>query len=45
MHDEADFLSAIRQTPADDTARLVFADWLDEQDDPACKRKAAFIRL
>ena len=45
MHDEAGFLSAIRQTPADDTARLVFADWLDEQDDPACKAKAEFIRL
>lgn len=45
MHDEAGFLSAIRQTPADDTARLVFADWLDEQDDPTCKTKAAFIRL
>jgi uncharacterized protein (TIGR02996 family) len=34
MHDEDGFLSAIRQTPTDDTARLVFADWLDEQDDP-----------
>ena len=45
MHDEAAFLSAIRETPADDTARLVFADWLDEQDDPLCKTKAAFIRL
>jgi uncharacterized protein (TIGR02996 family) len=45
MHDEAGFLSAIRTTPADDTARLVFADWLDEQDDPICKTKAAFIRL
>lgn len=45
MHDEAGFLSAIREAPADDTARLVFADWLDEQDDPACKTKAAFIRL
>jgi uncharacterized protein (TIGR02996 family) len=45
MHDEAGFLSAIRQTPADDTARLVFADWLDEQDDPTCKTKAEFIRL
>jgi uncharacterized protein (TIGR02996 family) len=45
MHDEAGFLSAIRQTPADDTARLVFADWLDEQDDPNCKTKAEFIRL
>src|SRR5262249_32601724 len=44
VHDEAGFLSAIHQTPADDTARLVFADWLDEQDDPACKAKAEFIR-
>ena len=45
MHEEDGFLSAIRLTPADDTARLVFADWLDEQGDPACKTKAAFIRL
>jgi uncharacterized protein (TIGR02996 family) len=45
MHDEAGFLSAIRESPPDDTARLVFADWLDEQDDPTCKTKAAFIRL
>jgi|GEM_PF-2485800 len=45
MHDEAGFLSAIRQTPADDVTRLVFADWLDEQDDPGCKLKAEFIRL
>lgn len=45
MHDEAGFLAAIRLTPADDVARLVFADWLDEQDDPACKPKAQFIRL
>ncbi|MBP3957239.1 TIGR02996 domain-containing protein [Gemmata sp. G18] len=45
MHEEAGFLSVIRQSPADDTARLVFADWLDEQDDPNCKTKADFIRL
>ena len=45
MHDEAGFLSAIRETPADDTARLVFADWLDERDDPTSQTKAAFIRL
>ncbi|MCI0702034.1 MAG: TIGR02996 domain-containing protein [Planctomycetia bacterium] len=44
MHDEDGFLSAIRLTPADDIARLVFADWLDEQDDPTCKAKADFIR-
>jgi uncharacterized protein (TIGR02996 family) len=45
MHDEAGFLSAIREAPADDTARLVFADWLDEQDEPLCTTKSAFIRL
>ncbi|AMV28719.1 hypothetical protein VT84_30215 [Gemmata sp. SH-PL17] len=45
MHEEAGFLSVIRQSPADNTARLVFADWLDEQDDPNCKIKADFIRL
>jgi uncharacterized protein (TIGR02996 family) len=31
--DEA-FLAAIRQQPADNTVRLVYADWLDERDDP-----------
>jgi uncharacterized protein (TIGR02996 family) len=28
------FLSAIRDDPANDDLRLVFADWLDEQDNP-----------
>jgi uncharacterized protein (TIGR02996 family) len=45
MHDEDGFLAVIRQTPADDTARLVFADWLDEQGDGASQLKAAFIRI
>jgi uncharacterized protein (TIGR02996 family) len=31
MNDLASFLEAIRRTPEDDTARLVFADWLDER--------------
>jgi len=44
MTDEDGFLAAIRHTPADDVTRLVFADWLDEQDDPTCKPKAQFIR-
>jgi uncharacterized protein (TIGR02996 family) len=30
MSDELAFLTAICTTPADDTARLVYADWLDE---------------
>jgi uncharacterized protein (TIGR02996 family) len=45
MHDVDGFLAVIRQTPADDLARLVFADWLDERDDPTSKLKAEFIRL
>jgi uncharacterized protein (TIGR02996 family) len=45
LSEEAGFLSAIRQTPADDIARLVYADWLDEQGGPANTAKAEFIRL
>src|SRR5262245_32699131 len=45
LNEEAGFLSAIRQTPADETARLVYADWLDEQGDPESKAKSDFIRL
>lgn len=42
MSDEAAFLDALRASPTDDTTRLVFADWLDENDQP---RKAAYLRL
>src|SRR4051812_37732627 len=31
MSDEAAFLAAIRSAPDDNTARLVYADWLDER--------------
>ncbi len=41
MSDEAAFLKALRDNPADDTTRLVYADWLDERNDP----RAEFIRL
>ncbi|MCE9562745.1 MAG: HEAT repeat domain-containing protein [Planctomycetes bacterium] len=34
MSDEAAFLAAIASAPEDDTARLVFADWLQENGDP-----------
>jgi uncharacterized protein (TIGR02996 family) len=37
--DESAFLAAIADNPADDTTRLVYADWLDEQ--PAVYRKCA----
>ena len=40
MHDEDGFLAAIHLQPADDTARLVFADWLDEQDDRHVQTKS-----
>jgi uncharacterized protein (TIGR02996 family) len=38
----AALLAAICANPADDTARLVFADWLDEHGEP---QRAEFIRL
>lgn len=38
------FLRAICENPADDTARLVYADWLDEQDDANCRDCATWIR-
>src|SRR5262245_45425448 len=36
------FLRAICEQPEDDTVRLVYADWLDENGDP---ERAEFIRL
>jgi uncharacterized protein (TIGR02996 family) len=40
-HEEA-FLQAIQETPDDDVPRLIFADWLDENDQSA---RAELIRL
>lgn len=40
--DRAALLAAVCARPADDTPRLVFADWLDDHGDPA---RAEFIRL
>jgi uncharacterized protein (TIGR02996 family) len=45
MSEEAGFLSAIQKAPADETTRLVYADWLDEQGDPTMTARAEFIRL
>jgi uncharacterized protein (TIGR02996 family) len=42
MSDEAHLLAAIAEAPDDDTPRLVYADWLDEHDQPD---RAEFIRL
>jgi uncharacterized protein (TIGR02996 family) len=43
-HAEA-FLQAILQDPDDDTPRLIFADWLEEQGDPLSSTRAEFIRV
>src|SRR5262245_9017731 len=45
MHDDTDFLRKLLENPADDTVRLVYADWLDERDDEESKMKAQFLRL
>jgi len=42
VSEEAAFIRAICEQPADDTLRLVFADWLDEHDQ---SDRAEFIRL
>lgn len=41
MSDEAAFLDALKANPADDTVRLVYADWCDEYGEPA---KAQYLR-
>ncbi len=45
MPTDADFLGKLLENPAEETTRLVYADWLDEQGDPLSKDKADFIRL
>lgn len=45
MADEGSFLRAILANPADDLPRLVYADWLDEQQSEEATQKAEFIRL
>jgi uncharacterized protein (TIGR02996 family) len=42
MSEESAFLEALKANPADDTARLVYADWLDEHGEP---QKAEYLRL
>lgn len=41
MSDEAAFLSALRERPDDETARLVYTDWLDDRSDP----RAEYLRV
>lgn len=42
MADEKNFLETLKQNPDDDTTRLVYADWLEEQD---AKEHAEYLRL
>jgi uncharacterized protein (TIGR02996 family) len=44
MTDRAALLAAVLADPADDTPRLIFADYLDETGDPADAARAAFVR-
>jgi uncharacterized protein (TIGR02996 family) len=41
VDDHKAFIRAILSDPSDDTARLVYADWLDEHEDP----RGEFLRL
>ena len=43
--DEADFLRAVLADPTADAPVLIYADWLEEQADPAAIAKAEFLRL
>ena len=45
MTEEEAFLEAIRRDPADETARLVYADWLDDRADPRAEFLRAETRL
>jgi uncharacterized protein (TIGR02996 family) len=45
VSDEAALLAAIREHPEEDTPRLVYADWLDEQGGPENTKRAEFIRV
>src|SRR5262249_55046698 len=42
---EQTFLADIQENPDDDTPRLVYADWLSEQEDVAQRDRGEFIRV
>src|SRR5262245_53538222 len=45
MSTDDGFLMQLSVNPADDTTRLVYADWLEEQGDSVSTVKAEFLRL
>lgn len=44
MSERETFIRRVLENPADDTARLVFADWLEEQDDKFSRDRALWFR-
>jgi uncharacterized protein (TIGR02996 family) len=44
LSNETAFLAGIEQNPDDRLIRLVYADWLEEQDDELSHKKAQFLR-
>ena len=42
---ESTFLAAVLADPDDDVTRLAFADWLQEQDDPALRLRGEFVQI
>jgi uncharacterized protein (TIGR02996 family) len=45
VHNDTDFLANLLADPGDDTTRLVYADWLEEQGDPVSAARAEFLRV
>jgi uncharacterized protein (TIGR02996 family) len=45
MTQDESFLEAIRAEPDEDAVRLIYADWLMEQDEPSRVERGEFIRL
>ena len=39
------FMHNILDNPADEASRLIFADWLEEQPDPALNVRGEFLRV
>lgn len=45
MNDEQIFLQTLHERPDDDTTRLVYADWLEDQEGATSHQRAVFLRL
>jgi uncharacterized protein (TIGR02996 family) len=45
LRQEDAFLRVIREQPDDDTIRLIYADWLMDQDDKERRQRGEFVRL